>query len=186
MTFDPDFYWTANGPFIATASETPEHKETELILRTLFRSLDPQPQSVIDVGCGGGRLARVLLQELPQAQYAGVDLAEAQLELTKAVRGDGDFYLSRLQDFIPDKRWDMALCSEVLLHIPPSDIRVAVRNLGRLAPLLVLVDWTETVNGPIAEWNWLHDYDALFKRSEIVQRFRCDLQTIFVIRTGNA
>lgn len=185
MTFDPDFYWTAQGSALARESVSPEHKETELILRSLLRQRIAL-QSVIDVGCGMGRLAKVLAEELPDVKYTGLDLGQEQLDGTREVRPDGEFFLARLQDFIPDKRWDLAICSEVLLHIPPLDIKYAVLNLERLAPWLIVVDWTESVSGPIAEWNWLYDYDKLFRRSEIVERYRVGLQTVFLILTGNA
>lgn len=182
MGFDPERYWAAQGPYLATASVSDEHIEVEQILRKLLSTLSDEIHSVIDVGCGGGRLAAMLKDVLPDAYYSGVDLAEAQLHRTADVRPNGSFYLSRLQDFEPGKTWDLALCSEVLLHIPPSDIQQAVRNLSLLSPLLVLVDWTKPVRGPIAEWNWLHDYRTLFS-GKIEREIKSGLQTVFVIRT---
>lgn len=184
MTFDPVYFWKAHGPYLATASVSDEHIATEQILRGLLAALEPKPESVIDVGCGGGRLAAVLKDVLPQAQYAGLDLGEAQLERTKAVRGDGDFYLSRLQDFVPDTRWDLAICSEVLLHIPPADIQLACDRLSDLAPVIIAVEWTQPMAGAIAEWNWLHDYRSLFSGRILSEVVHQD-QTIFLI-AGNA
>jgi SAM-dependent methyltransferase len=192
MTFDPDFYWTANGPHLALpGSEGPEQAAVIKILAELIEELqniNGQIQTVIDVGCGQGRLASFLLDAMPQARYSGLDLGQAQLDGTRAIRPEGTFYLSRLQDFDVSLRrdlnmpmeWDLVIASEVLLHIPPTDIQRACHNLlSMTGKYLITVDWTQPVSGPIAEWNWLHDYDKLLKPDvEIVS----GLQSIFLKR----
>lgn len=186
MTFDPDAYWIANGPALATPlSEGPEQAAVLKLMAELLEDIQDsygQIQSVIDVGCGQGRLAYWLAEALPQAVYTGMDLAESQLTGTAKVRPDGSFYLSRLQDFRPGLKWDLVIASEVLLHIPPKDIEQACQNLIAITgKYLVTVDWTQPLSGKIAEWNWLHDYDALLQPDvEIVS----DNQSIFLKRMG--
>lgn len=184
MIFDPDQYWRDQGPHLAPpGSSSPEQalveKEMGILLAEL-QDINGQVQSVLDVGCGQGRLADFLERELPQAKYSGMDLGEAQIKGTRGVRPDGEFFLARLQDFTPDRQWDLVLASEVLLHIPPDDIEAACRNLLNVTgKYLVTVDWTQPVDGPIAHWNWLHDYDQLLAPDvEIV----VGLQSIFLKR----
>lgn len=178
-TFDPDFYWKANGPYLATASESAEHVQQEAVIRELLAPLKGI-RTVIDVGCGGGRLAAVVRDILPAASYTGLDLGEAQLASTRKIRPDGEFILGRLQDFRTRRKWDLVLCSEVMLHIPPVDIAAAAANLRALSrKWLLTVDWTQPVSGPIAEWNWLHDYDALY--SGVKRAERVGLQTVFLL-----
>jgi SAM-dependent methyltransferase len=186
MTFDPDFYWTANGASLATpGSEGPEQaavlKELTLLVDEL-KELGPI-QSVLDVGCGQGRLAAWLWEELPFAKYTGMDLGQAQLDGTFKIRPDGDFLLSRLQDFQPDRKWDLVIASEVLLHIPPADIETACNNLKAVTgQYLITVDWTQPLGQlPIAEWNWLHDYESLLQPDVEIQS---GLQSIFLKRMG--
>lgn len=186
MIFDPDAYWTANGPHLAPPGHSsPEQAVVEDELAVMLADLQDsygQIQSVCDVGCGQGRLADFLERELPQAKYTGVDLAQAQINGTRAVRPDGDFYLSRLQDFQPERMWDLVLASEVLLHIPPADIKLACDNLKAITRrYLITIDWTQPVNGPIAEWNWLHDYEELLHPDVEIQT---NLQSIFLCRMG--
>lgn len=178
MTFDPEFYWQANGPYLATASVSPEHLETEGIIRELLHEIAPI-HSVIDVGCGQGRLAAVLRQELPHANYTGMDLGQAQLDGTKLVRPDGTFILSKLQDYIPSRKWDLVLASEVLLHIPPADIQQACAVLKEMAQRWILtVDWTQELGVPTAHWNWLHDYESLL--GQPFKAIQSGIQTVFL------
>lgn len=181
MTFDPDQYWTVNGPHLAQTSESFEHRWTEEILRGLLAGLGPI-SSVIDVGCGRGRLAAVVRDVLSAASYTGMDLGPAQIAATKEVRPDGDYFQSRLQDFRPKRKWDLVIASEVLLHIPPADIVKSVANLRRLARRwIITVDWTLPLNVPVAQENWLHNYPSLFG-DNITKAIPAGLQTVFLFR----
>ena len=187
MIFDPEAYWTANGPHLSPpGSEGPEQaavlKEMTILLSDLQDSYG-QIQSVLDVGCGQGRLAYWLAEELPQAAYTGMDLAGAQISGTMKVRPDGDFYTERLQDFHPDRKWDLVIASEVLLNIKPDEIELACqRLLAVTGKYLLTVDWTQPLGDlPIAEWNWLHDYQSLLEPDVEIQS---GLQSIFLKRMG--
>lgn len=181
--FDPVAYWQANGPALSPPdSDSPEQAAVRKLMTSLLDEFRETIHTVIDVGCGQGRLAAWLKQELPEAIYTGVDLGESQLLGTGKVRPDGSFYLSRLQDFKPGLQWDLVLCSEVLLHIPPSEIQQAVDNLLAITgKYLITVDWTRPLGQgiSIAPWNWLHDYDSLLHPDVEIQS---DNQSIFLKR----
>jgi SAM-dependent methyltransferase len=188
FVYDPVEYWTANGPHLSPpGSDSPEQAAVRVELQLLIEELQEingPISSVLDVGCGQGRLAAFLLDVLPAAKYSGLDLAEAQLKGTLAVRPDAEaFYLSRLQDFDPiehDREWDLVIASEVLLHIPPDEIRTACAVLKAITgKYLITVDWSQPLEGEIAPWNWLHDYDKLLEPDVEIQVFN---QSIFLKR----
>lgn len=181
MTFSPDAYWRGMGKWLAgPGAATPEHRAAEALLSELLPGLG-HIRDVLDVGCGRGRLASLLLDVLPAAKYSGVDIGSEQVVATFKVRPDGEMYLSRLQDFAPERRWDLVIVSEVLMHIPPDDIEaVCMKVKGLARKWLVTVDWTEPLAVPIAEHNWLYDYPALFGTVE--RTIPTGLQSIFVIR----
>ena len=183
MTFDPDSYWRSMGEWLAgPGAATSQHKESERLLAEVLRDLGPI-DSVVDLGCGRGRIASLLEKVLPEAAYTGVDIGEAQIEATQKIRPDGDFYTARLQDFDPDRKWDLVIISEVLMHIPPSDIQAVCTKVKTLADKwIVTIDWTQPLSGKIAEWNWLFDYPALFGPESVMQAIPTGKQTIFVIR----
>lgn len=180
MAFDPDEYWRAAGLHIATLSESPEHRLVDSILTASLPELEPI-KDVLDIGCGRGRIARILQTALPDVAYTGMDIGDAQIAHTMTVRPDGEFYLSRLQDFDPLRDWDLVIASEVLMHIPPDDIYAVADKLKGLArKWIVLVEWTQPVPEPIAPWNWLYDYPTLF--GEPAQAIPVAQQTIFLFR----
>jgi len=179
---DFDQYWKDSGPYLAGPKHISiEHQRVQALLTDLLPTLGPI-EDVLEVGCGRGRVAHLLKEVLPGAKYTGMDIGDAQVAATKLVRPDGDFYTSRLQDFAPDRQWDLVVVSEVLMHIPPADIAEACLRVKDLARRwVVTVDWTEPLgDAPIAEWNWLYDYPALFGSVERI--IPIGLQSIFVIR----
>jgi 2-polyprenyl-3-methyl-5-hydroxy-6-metoxy-1,4-benzoquinol methylase len=184
--WDPRKYWADMGPWLAgPGAHTKEHKETEKQLRGILRTLGPI-RSVLDVGCGRGRLASVLAKVLPHAQYTGIDVGMEQAMATLNVRPDGETHAVALQDFYPGATYDLVLASEVLLHIPPDEIEHAVDRLFKLsAKWIVTIDWTEPIPGvEPAYWNWIHDYSSLFGDS-IERSQKSYLQTIYVLRASS-
>lgn len=177
MNFDADAYWRADqGVVPAVAESSPAFDLLRDVLPTLGHV-----ESVLDVGCGQGRIAELLLGVIPTAEYVGIDISPAQVAATKLVRPDGAVYLSRLQDFDDSAGFDLVIASEVLMHVLPAEIQSACDKLKSLArKWVVTVDWTEPVKGPIADWNWRHDYRALVGTVERV--IPAGLQSIFLVR----
>lgn len=177
-------YWKDSGPYLAGPDAvSPDHAVVQELLRDLLPTLG-HIDDVVDLGCGRGRIASLLLDVLPSAKYTGVDVGEAQVEATRLVRPDGDFYTSRLQDFEPDRQWDLVIISEVLMHIPPSDIEAVCHKVKGLArKWVVTIDWTAPLGDvPIADWNWLHPYEQMFGPDSVEREIPTGLQSIFVIR----
>lgn len=177
MTFSADDYWRADQGVVPAVAELSPAFD---LLRDVLPMLRPV-SSVLDVGCGQGRIADLLLDVFPAADYVGIDISPVQVAATKVVRPDGAVYQSRLQDFTDSAGFDLVIASEVLMHVPPDEIQAACDKVKSLARKWVLtVDWTEPVAGKTAEWNWLHDYRSLFGTVE--RAIPAGLQSIFLIR----
>ena len=89
--------------------------------------------SILDYGCGHGRVARHLLQTLPEAMVQGYDISEktiasANLELRQRAR-----LTSRAEELAPT--YDLVLLAGVVHHIPPAARRDFLAGLRqRLTP----------------------------------------------------
>jgi len=185
--YDPPSYWTEHGPSIVRQRGTSqEHRAVEAYLEQLLPTLY-DVRSVLDVGCGGGRLASLLLDVLPDARYTGVDIGESQVEQTQKVRPDGTVYHSALQDFTPGRKFDLIIASEVLMHIPPREIWLACTRLRQMhaeAGYIINVDWSQPLgdNTPIASWNWIHDYRKLLHPLQLVSEEVIYLQSVYLFQ----
>lgn len=182
--FNPRTHWPTMADRLGQPDYlNPNHGRVLAWLRRLLPTLKPI-DSILDVGCGIGRLASLLAEVLPDAYYSGLDIGKEQAAATRLVRPDGSVYVGAIQDFAPGHQYDLVLASEVLMHIPPDEIQAVCDKLKRLARrYVVTVDWTQPLEDtPTARWNWQHDYWQLFGTVE--HETVIGLQSVLLIRPG--
>lgn len=100
------------------------------------------PQSLIDVGCGDGRMTREIARRISIPRIMGVDTSERAIALAKAMNRDlsgVEFASADITAAPPVGRFDAAVLMEVFEHVPPAvapDFMRGVRALlgegGRL------------------------------------------------------
>lgn len=151
MTYDPLTYWRGRGRVWA---------EQEQAIVDLLRSLSFE--SVLDVGCGPGRLASLIRGINPSATYTGIDVSRDVLRLAEVRWPGAEFYQTTLAGFRPKgRKWDLVIASELLMHVPPADLDRAIQRLREMSSRhVVTLDWTAPGDG--ASHNFRHDYRAAF------------------------
>ena len=163
MTYDPITYWRERGETYMAKFRPERYAEQEAALEEFLRPLEFQ--SVLEVGCGFGRIASLIRRVNPKASYTGLDLSLTMIAAAHDRLGaDAELVDSALGDFKPKSRtWDLVIAVEVLMHVPPEGVVKAVRKLDRLAVAhIVTLDWaTPLPRKRTAEHNFLHDYPAL-------------------------
>ena len=126
--------------------------------------------SVLDVGCGNGRLGVFLRDHLPNLRYHGMDNSPALLDHARAALPEGRFEERDIVEHPPESSaYDLVALFGVLHHIPGADRRVELlRALAdRVAPggLLVFAAWRfyefERFRDRIAAWDTLPDAATL-------------------------
>jgi len=95
--------------------------------RTRREIFPPNPKSVLDIGCGTGRLFAHLRDNGIRAE--GVDLVDA---LDPEIRErHGKWFLSvPLQDLLGPECYDLGICADVMEHLPASDVDQALRAIA--------------------------------------------------------
>jgi hypothetical protein len=123
--------------------------------------------SVADLGCGrAGWLsaARALGASVVHGyDIPEIDVVERQIEPEEFTPTD----LSQPITF--DRRFDMAISTEVAEHIPPDRAQQFVENLVNAAPLLIFSAATPYQGGlGHVNENWVEYWDALFRKYDYV------------------
>ena len=88
--------------------------------------------SVIDVGCGDGRVLNEVAKHYSSASLVGVDSSQRAINFAKAFNPELDF---RVTDIVKEplhETFDVVLLVEVLEHIPPEAAEPFLRALSKL------------------------------------------------------
>jgi SAM-dependent methyltransferase len=108
-------------------------RELTTDLSMLERLIEPYGKSVVDVGCGGGGLARELSAR--GAHVIGVEISEEQL--APAIARDGGsgarYLVGRAQELpLDDASVDVVLFMRALHHVRSADLGLALREARRV------------------------------------------------------
>jgi trans-aconitate methyltransferase len=161
VTYDPTTYWRKRGVSYEAALAPGLQNAQETILLPFLAGLEFA--SVLDVGCGYGRLGVLLRERRPEVIYAGVDVSPDQLASAQRHLPGAELFEASFADFqVGDRRWDLVLSVQFLMHVTPEQVESAVRKLIRLSSRHVVVaEWALPRDGKISGHNFLHDYEAL-------------------------
>ena len=122
-------------------------------------------QSVLDVGCGDGRLFP-LYKEIG-LRFCGCDLSPAALRLARTRYPAADLRLIAAEDISFSslgETFDLAVCNRVLQHVGPATIESAVRGISG-AVSSVYINETAIEDVPDgSEYLFGHAYQALFDK----------------------
>jgi len=88
--------------------ETPRNRT----VADLIAGVAPHP-TVLDIGCGSGRLAQLLAPVGPPARYVGLDLSRAALQRAQALGlGGCEFVHGDFETWLPTERFDVVVFNE--------------------------------------------------------------------------
>ena len=81
---------------------------------------------VLDIGCGVGQWRGIIAKHSPQASYHGVEFSAYLCERYGWERAS-------VVDYRAKNPFDLVICQGVLAYLSPSDLELALRNLGTLS-----------------------------------------------------
>jgi len=128
------FYKRATG-------QSPEMESSKSISKLIKEFYSPA-DSLLDVGCGAGHYLKSLRNIVDNdINYSGVDPTPYYIEMAnKAYNGTADFKVGSIFDIPhPDKSFDIVMCNNVIMHIPPENIQKAFDELIRIARKKVVI-----------------------------------------------
>jgi 2-polyprenyl-3-methyl-5-hydroxy-6-metoxy-1,4-benzoquinol methylase len=118
-------------------------------IRRAFKDV-PRDATVMDLPCGTGRFAEVLLEQ--GFKVTGIDISPAMLHVAqRKVQRFGDKFETRVADVRElakqeQKRYDVALCARVLMHFPLEEQITFLRSVAALTRRRVI--FTQSLSTP--------------------------------------
>jgi FkbM family methyltransferase len=169
--FDVNAYWLKRGKTYMAENQhtTLPYAQQELFIIDALRSHEVPMRTVLEIGCGYGRITRRLAEAFPEAQITAVDISPDQLRNARAHCAD---FLDRIsfheydiqsQEPLPGDSFDTAIAVVTLQHHPPDYVHSVVERLLHVADNVVNYDWSEPYTGPVAAHVWNHDYAEIYR-----------------------
>ena len=90
-----------------------------MVLSAIDRWLSATPQSMLDLGCGTGRLLQTLVKTIPECY--GVDLLESNVAYAQSVRPGIAFHVGDMRTLRLDRTFDLVTCLGNVLSYALSD-----------------------------------------------------------------
>ncbi len=120
-------------------------------------------KSVFELGCGFGRITKLVNENFKVDNYVALDISKEQLDVAKNMNKNVEFIRSDFMDYDTNQRFDLVLTSEVLMHIPPEYIEKTIAKLLKLSQkYLVCVE--SRGEGKLAKHVFSHDYKKYFSQ----------------------
>src|SRR6266568_2393059 len=166
MSYIPHEYWFKHGK--TYKDEFRYNKNFELQEKILIDYLKTNVSSfsrVLEVGCGFGRITEYLAIDLSPDQIENAKESIRQGILTKGQDPNLIFMVSDIQSFQIQKKYDLVIASEVLMHILPSEIEEVMRKLVSMSnEHIVNIDWYEQQTpSKAAPHNFIHEYEKIYR-----------------------
>ena len=171
-TYKPYQYWYETGKEYQDEFEYSEFfKLQEKVFLNVLRELSFE--SVLEFGCGFGRMTKLILENFPVKKYVAFDLSPHQIQNAKknCSSFDVDFHVSTILDFKYKEKFDLVFGSEVLLHVKPLDIQKVIKHLLNYPKKNMLnIDFFPVeIPNNLAKHNFIHPYEKIYLKFENVK-----------------
>jgi len=111
-------------------------------IESVLKLIPPKVTSILDVGCGDGRITNRLAGKYPRV--VGVDISEAALQHVKTEK------VKASAESLPfsDRSFDLVLATELLEHLPKAIYYKAIAEMKRVAKewIVISVPWKEQLS----------------------------------------
>lgn len=170
--FNVNDYWLKRGQtyFREERLALEYHRVQERFLFDVLRESQVPFRRILELGCGFGRITKLLAEQFPQASITALDLSPDQLANARAYCSGLDNIAFAQYDFysgkpFPGLDYDLVVAIEVFLHHPVHIIRGLLGKLSSITQLVVNIDWSEEWRWKTPEHVWIHDYPALYRET---------------------
>lgn len=161
---NPELHWDQKASWYLKDKGNPfySRKLKSIISRQIKKH---NPSSLLEVGCGPGRLFPVYIDV---SEVTVVDFSYWMLRRAIALKREKGynyniFKMDARHLLFLDDSFDMVVTSNVLLHIPHRTIENVVSEITRVCKgVIVCVEYFEEKQSEVSDFCFLHDYPLLF------------------------
>lgn len=133
-----------------------------------------EPNSILDFGCGDGRLITELIKNNSPEKLFGVDISQRALKFANAFNSSDNIFFSSIED-LPVQKFDLIIATEVLEHIEEKNIKKVISDINKImndsGTLIITVP--SIVRKPIPKKHYRH-YDLELLKNHLGESFKIE------------
>jgi 2-polyprenyl-3-methyl-5-hydroxy-6-metoxy-1,4-benzoquinol methylase len=119
---EEEYYWDSKVTYLKDSRRYMWNDDYMMFLINYVWRIN-EPVNIIDFGCGLGYVGSLMMPLLPKGStYTGVDMGEKLIEEAREIFDKSSFETEFMVDdiftFIPRKKYDIAICQALLMHLP--------------------------------------------------------------------
>lgn len=100
-----------------------------------------EPSNILEFGCGDAYLLRTIYARGRGAKLYGCDFSKTQLIAASALLNEAVFEVQNITSTTyRDKAFDVAIGVSVLMYLNPSQLTLALKEIGRISRRVILVE----------------------------------------------
>jgi len=134
ITYNPQTYWDKR------ASEWIKSHEVDTYLAAQYPVLDFikdfDIKSIIELGCGQGRWAKIF----DKYKFTGMDISGKLINYCKEQYPDSKFIVDKVEDFEPKKKYDLVFTHTLLENIPVKTYKKAIPKIKKMADRFLFLE----------------------------------------------
>lgn len=105
-----------------------------------------QPKRILEIGCGEGALAELVVRDFPQAEYLGIDIISHLARMYAGPLDNVEFRQITAEDLSTELpgHFDLILINDVMHHVPDAlrlGLLIAAKELLAPGGSLIFKDW---------------------------------------------
>lgn len=131
-----DYYNETASQYDRDHGHHPEHDSA--VIESLNYFDHQKISSVLDLGCGTGRVLGIVSERLPDCKLTGVDPSESLMEVAKQKLPDADFVVGAGESLsFPDNSFDVVFATGIMHHVDNPE--KVIREMYRISRYGVVI-----------------------------------------------
>ncbi|MDI6793278.1 MAG: methyltransferase domain-containing protein [bacterium] len=177
--YDPKRYWEERGKnYLQERRLVSKKEDIQRLESSLVNQLKGQQfDSLIELGCGFGRVLKMIKTHFKEKKLCGVDIGESMIKSAKSFLKDYPEIALFVAggEVLPfrNRAFDIALTHTMLMHVPPTKIRETILEISRIAKICQFYE----PNSPSKViYCFNHNYEEILRELgfdfEVIEGFR--------------
>jgi tRNA (cmo5U34)-methyltransferase len=127
------FHFHPDGYLEMVRAEVPDYDRLQAVVAEAASEIPAD--TILDLGTGSGETLRHVVEQHPAARCIGIDESDAMLSVAREVVPNADLRVARLQDELPEGRFDLVVSALAVHHLDEAEKAALFRRVAtRLSP----------------------------------------------------